>query len=330
MVYFGEKRFKNAQPGVTSREKSRIVVPSFLLLALVLVILAQQWRKEEVGVPIRTEVGSAGVSSPVVPPAEQPPRGASTGDPSVTDPSVTGTRLQAPVEIPPFDTLVEPKPFEAMPGILSIVRDGEIADPGPPEVAGMIYLFHRWRAGVEVPVTEFDVEWDQLPFLAKGLRGRRTEKIFELVEEPIPRTLDENRAGVLRYWEAFAKDRDGHLVRLEFLEKPRILPAGTEVEATVDFLRLHQYQMVRGGSGVVPEWVGKEVRILEPLPFKSGDWSPLLWVMGISFGALALLLIIVMRNKEPAQRRRRERPKPGSRPASPDASSGAPTDPETS
>ena len=334
MVYFGERRFKSAQPGVTSREKSRIVVPSVLLLILVLVILAQQWGNEEPSVPIRaagrSELAQPGSGSPVVPVA--PGAIGSTGqesqptDAQPTDSNVAGARVSETIEIPAYDTLVEPAPFEELPGLLTVVRDAEIADPGPAEEAGLIYLFHRFRAGVDVPVADLGVAWEELPVYSSTLRGRRTEKAFVLVEEPIPRTLDRgNRAGVLQYYEAFARDEDGHLVRLHFLNKPKILPADSEVEAVVDFLRLHQYQMVRGGRGIVPDWVALEVRKIEPLEFDGGDWSPLLYVMGISFGALGVLLIIVLRSKEPDQRRRRSRPG-----RAPRAGAQAPPDPGTS
>ena len=191
MVYFGEKRFKSARPGVTSREKSRIVVPTVLLLALVLTVLVQRWQPEqpEPQIPIRTlsedqsdlESGLAASRAP--------------------DRSIPAERgLETPQPLPPYDPNVAASTFVPDETLLAEVRDEEMISPGATEEAALIYLFHRFRAGPPQPLMELSYEWRDLPNIKGALRGTRHRKYFKLIEEPVPRDLPANQSGVRRYW----------------------------------------------------------------------------------------------------------------------------------
>ncbi len=284
MVYFGEKRFKSARPGVTSREKSRIVVPTVLLLALVLTVLVQRWQPEqpEPQVPIRTlsedqsdlESGLAASRAP--------------------DRSIPAERgLETPQPLPPYDPNVAASTFVPDETLLAEVRDEEMISPGATEEAALIYLFHRFRAGPPQPLMELSYEWRDLPNIKGALRGTRHRKYFKLIEEPVPRDLPANQSGVRRYWEVFAQDGDGHLAKIDFIEKPTLLPAGTEVEADVDFFRLHLYQTFDRGAGIVPEWVTDELHVLRrDENLAPADWSGVAVVTVISLSTLFLLALI--------------------------------------
>ena len=300
MVYFGEKRFNSAQPGVTSREKSRIMVPTILFLVLVMVLIAQQWDSPDENTPVRT------TDSAVTPSIESPEGSVPALEPGAPH---SGTRVQNPVEVSSFQPNSEPAPFVEDWDVLAGARDS-VANPGAPEEAGLAYLFHRFRNGPEIAPVPLDVEWEELPEHAERLRGVRMERIFRLVEDPIPRLLEPNPSGVRRYWEAFARDENGHFARLQFVEKPKILSADTEVRAIVDFYRLHMYQTLGGDAGRVPEYVALSVEPVPPLDLPESNWSPLLWAGGVSLAALAFLIVGSVLRDGPQQSRRRAR-RPG-------------------
>jgi hypothetical protein len=294
MVYFGERRFRGARQGNTPRERVRLRLAVLLLGVLLLVFYMGRWYESEPEGPI---------GFPVTPRAEapRPPRDAA---PAVAVRSAIGD----PVEIPDYEPNGEPAPFDtAAPTPLAAVRDDEIAAPGEPEVAGLIWLFHRFRAGPEIPYATSIVPWEELPARKSEMRGLRRSLQFQLIEEPIPRSLPENPSGVRRYWEAFGVDPEGHMLRIDFIDKPRILPADSQVVADADFLRLYRYQMLSGGEGVVPEWVAGEVRLIAPAPGTESSWQPLYWVAGITL--ILLVPIIRAMTRTPAGRPlRRSRP----------------------
>jgi len=228
-------------------------------------------------------------------------------------------QIPEPREVSLSEPNLPPEPFDPDPAPLLAVRDASLVEPGDRERAGLIWLFHRFRAGTPVPVVPPTVEWEQLPGREDEVRGERRRFTATLVEEPIPRILPPNPSGVLRYWEAFGRDADGHFVRLQFIDKPKILPADAEVEVVADFLRLHRYQMVRGGEGVVPEWVAAEVALLTTPPRAKSDWGPALIVGAVALVALVPLLWGVIRGEGRSRRRVAigRRSAPGESPAPP-------------
>jgi len=284
MVYFGERRFKNARPGVSSREKSRIVVPTLLLLVLVLTVLVQRWQPEhqESSIPIRTHSENR---------ADLERGFAASSVPDRSIPSEEG--LERPNPLPPYDPNVAASTFTPDESLLAEVRDEEIISPGATEEAALIYLFHRFRSGPPQPLVQISYQWRDLPEIKGVLRGTRHLKYFKLIEEPFPRDLPSNRSGVRRYWEVFAQDRDGHLAKLDFIEKPTILSAGTEVEAEVDFFRLHLYQTFDRGAGIVPEWVADDLQILRRDVMAAPEkWGGLTVVAVVAIATLCLLVFI--------------------------------------
>lgn len=298
MVYFGERRFRSAQPGVTSREKSRVVVPAFLLLVLAIIIAAKQWNPggggEPAGIPVRSDSTAASI----------PATGEGAGGSAAGVSTERGGQIPPPREISVLEQNREPGPFDPDASPLAAVRDDEIPAPGDRERDGLIWLFHRWRSGPAVRVGERDVPWAELPTLKSEIRGERHHLNLTLIEEPIPRSLPVNPSGVRRYWEVFATDHAGHFVRLDFIDKPRILPAETEVEVDADFLRLHRYQMVQGGEAAVPEWVARTVTIHTSPPPEPANWEPLIWVGAISLLGLIPLIWGILRRQQTEQRPR--------------------------
>ena len=129
-----------------------------------------------------------------------------------------------------------------------------------------------------------------------------------------------------RYWEAFARDEDGRFARLQFIEKPKILAADTEVRAKVDFFRLHMYQTLGGDAGIVPEYVALTIEPVAALELPESNWSPLLWAGGVSLAALAFLIVGSVLRDGPQQSRRRPR-RPGS--ATPSRGSRSPSAPSS-
>ncbi len=305
MVYFGERRFRSAQPGVTSREKSRIVVPALLLLVLVIIIAAKQWNPggggQSQGIPVRSDPSAPAIAAT----ADDEVGGGAGVSPE------RGGQIPPPREISVLEQNREPGPFDPDPGPLAAVRDDEIPAPGDPERDGLIWLLHRWRSGPSIPVGKDEIPWAELPALKSEIRGERRHLYLTLTEEPIPRSLPDNSSGIRRYWEAFATDQQGHFVRLNFIDKPRILPESSEVEVDADFLRLHRYQMVQGGEASVPEWVARTVTITATPPPEPSNWEPLLWVGAISLLGLIPLLWGILRREQteqhPRTRRRRSR-----------------------
>ncbi|MGA1488022.1 MAG: hypothetical protein ACO4B4_10835 [Planctomycetota bacterium] len=289
-----------------------MLVPAGLLFALSLMILIQQWQAPSEGAPGRAAEPATSVLTD--------PRGgsedlrfpdAAPGGGGAPDP-LRGSPLQGAVDILPFEQNEAPEPYEPTPAILAAVRDHELLEPGFPEQEGLIELFHRWRSGPAVPIEVIEVEWRALPQFAPVLRGRRMSKVFSLIEEPIARFLPPNRSGVHRYWEAFATDLDGgHIVRLDFLERPEVLGPGDEVEAEVDFFRLHRYTPLRGGDAVVPEYVSGRLERVRPPVRAESDWTPFLLAGGFSFLGLGLLVLQNLRAGAPA--RVRSRPRAGRR-----------------
>lgn len=306
MVYFGERRFEKATRGRLPRERVRIIAPTVLLMLLVMILLSRQWSRED-------DVASV----PVQPIAVPAPHAGADG----------GTALERGGWIPPPRdvTELEPntaaEPFLADPAPLLSVRDDELPAPGERERDGLIWLFHRFRAGTPVPIVEPTVTWEELPSRKRDIRGERRRFTLTVREEPIPRSLPPNPSGVRRYWEAFCEDAEGHFVLLEFIEKPKILPADSEIEVVADFLRLHKYQMIRGGEGVVPEWVAAEAVILTTPPRAKGDWVPLLAVAGIAF----LMLIPILWGILAGEGRSRRRVELGRRSRAGDAPSAPPS-----
>jgi hypothetical protein len=112
-----------------------------------------------------------------------------------------------------------------------------------------------------------------------------------LIEHPQLRTLEPNASGLKRYWEVFGSDGDGHLHRVDFIEKPKNLPSGTDVYMEGDFLRLYRYQAMRGVEGMVPQWVaGTLTRYQSPFAGGGDQFTPLSIIAAISLGTLVLLL----------------------------------------
>jgi hypothetical protein len=290
MVYFGERRFRSAARGEKPRERVRIVAPMILLAVLLALLVSRQWpgSEERAAIPVRA------ISPTATPDATATP-GGSGGD---------GLGLiPAPREVSLLEPNLPAEPFDPDPAPLLAVRDAGIPEPGERERAGLIWLFHRFRAGSPVPIVEPTVAWKDLPGREDQVRGERRRFTVKLVEEPIPRTLPPNPSGVLRYWEAFGRDAEGHFVRLQFIDKPKILPADTEVEVVADFLRLHRYQMIRGGEGVVPEWVAAGVSILTSPPPARSDWGPVLLVGALALAALAPIVWGILRGEGRSRRR---------------------------
>jgi len=290
MVYFGERRFRGASRGDRPRERVRIVAPTILLLVLLAILASRQWSGSDGthAIPVRT------VSAP---PA------AGTSEPADAEATPAGGLFPPPRPVALLEPNLPPEPFDPDPAPLLAVRDAGIAEPGERERAGLIWLFHRFRAGEPVPIVEPTVAWKDLPGREDEVRGERRRFTVTLVEEPIPRTLPANPSGVIRYWEAFGRDADGHFLRLLFIDKPKILPADSEIEVVADFLRLHRYQMIRGGEGVVPEWVAADVAILVSPPPEKGDWVPLLVVGAIALAALLPIVWGILRGEGRKRRR---------------------------
>ncbi len=290
MVYFGPRKYRPDREGLSPREKMRVIGPLLLLIALGMILLFPQWPVEEpapsaVGViPLR---GGAGSDSDL---------GPSNGSSVSNVPEAVS--ISPVVELPPMAA-----PFVEDPARLAGVRDIEARIPGEAELDGQIYLLHRWRSGHVVK----DVgESPRVPEIAEdpaSLRGKRHLLVLTLIENPQPRTLEENASGLKHYWEVFGSDLDGRLHRVDFIEKPKNLPSGSDVLMSGDFLRLYRYRTARGGEGMVPQWVAQTLKPYQSPFVLGGDrYLPLWIIMTVSLASLILLLVIQNRNRGGARR----------------------------
>ena len=291
MVYFGPRRYRNSPKGLSRSDRVRIFAPILLLVAL----FAFLYDPDPTAPGVELAAPVAPISSPdegvvdiVLPPGSEVPQ--------------VGTLP------PPVDPNSPPGPFVVNPAILAAVRDAEAVDPGDPEEAGLIYLFHRWRSAGSAERGELP-EYSGIPSSAPSLRGTRHQLILSLIESPQRRILEDNTAGVLRYWEVFGQDGDGHLHKVDFVDKSSSLPSGSEVVVEADFLRMFRYRTRSGIEGQVPEWVTTELAAYQPPVVESSGGMSLKIVGSISL--VGLLALVLMGRGEPRARSKVRRKKGG-------------------
>ena len=294
MVYFGPRKYRPSQRGLSRGEKIRVIAPILLLLALFSIVVLPRFGEKEPPKQISGVI-------PALEPRELP---VSTSDSRLPPP---GADVPEPVEITPeTDLLPDPAPFAENPAILSAVRDIEAIDPGTPELAGLIYLLPRWRAGFGVGAPQEAPRVSEIAERAQFLRGTRLRMVLTLIENPQPRALSENPSGLTKIWEVFGSDSDGHLHRVDFIRKPKNLPRGADVVLEGDFLRLYRYRTLGGMDAMVPQWVANTLEPYQsPFVGKGNQFFPL-WVIGIlSLGTLVLLFVIQQKGPRTSPRRRR-------------------------
>lgn len=211
---------------------------------------------------------------------------------------------------PPIDPNHPPGPFIATDDVLAAVRDAEIFEAGESERAGLIYLFHRWRSGGTATAAELP-EWTEFPLQAPALRGSRHPMVLTLVDSPRKSRLEDNVSGVLRYWWAFGQDADGHLHKVNFINKKGRLPGGADVVFDGDFFRMYRYITRSGIEAQVPEWVTPELSSYRPRPTERSSGTVLKIVGGISLLGL-VALFLMGRSEAPRPRRGRRVPRGGS------------------
>ena len=295
MVYFGPRKYRPSNRGLNRREKIRVIAPILLLVVLSLIVFSSQFGDEEKPVQIAPDVIPSQQSDEI--------SGATGGERFPT----SGVDVPEPVAITPIDTaLPDPAPFVENASVLAMVRDSEAVNPGVPERAGLFYLLHRWRSGVEVPDIEEAPRVSEIATQSKSLRGKRCRMVLTLIENPIPRTIEENRSGLKRIWEVFGTDSDGSLHRVDFIRKPKNLPIRSDVVMEGDFLRLYRYQRVNGQGAMVPQWVANTLEPYQSPFVGKGDQYFLLWIVGI-LAIVTLLLLLMIQNRGPRQSLRRRR-----------------------
>lgn len=295
MVYFGPRKYRPVRGGLSLREKMRVIGPLLLLLALGMILLFPQWPVEQ---PVPAAVGVV------------PLRVGSGSDPDVGSSNGSSvSNVPEPVAITPVGELPPmAAPFIEDPARLAGVRDIEARLPGEAELDGQIYLLHRWRSGHEVEEAGEAPRVPEIAEDASSLRGKRHLLVLTLIENPQPRTLEENASGLKQYWEVFGSDLDGRLHRVDFIEKPKNLPSGSDVLMSGDFLRLYRYRTARGGEGMVPQWVANTLAPYQSPFVQRGDrYLPLWIIMTISLASLILLLVIQNRNRGDSRRISRNR-----------------------
>ena len=277
MVYFGNRRFKGATPGLKPADKGRLVFPFLLLVGVGLVYGFLQ-------IPSGPRPGELPAEIAIVPEGRATSEGGAETIRTSFDDPVADILEVPPVEDPNRD----PDPFRANPLMLSAVQDE--GDPeSPVTLASLSYLFHRWRAGEAQPVQPEFPSIKRLRELAPTMRGNRYTLYLEPDLAPFPRDLQDNPSGVARYWEVWAHDSQG-LYRVLFLDKnpDQLIAMGTEWRVEADFHRLHRYERADGHLAAVPEFVAHRFEAVETAQVDT-DWTPLLVA-----GAIALLGVVVI------------------------------------
>ncbi|MDE0957146.1 MAG: hypothetical protein OSB12_00785, partial [Planctomycetota bacterium] len=282
MVYFGPRNQHSRRQGLSLQDKIRVVGPALLLVALSVVVIFPRWTGDD---QVTDTVGVI----PLRNPQQSVTDDASTAP---TEDTVGTTNVPDAVAITPIEDLPPmTAPFMVEPSRLTAVRDAEAITPGQAELDGQIYLLHRWRAEHPVPSAGEAPRVDEIGLDPASIRGHRCHLVLTLIEHPQLRTLEPNASGLKRYWEVFGSDGDGHLHRVDFIEKPKNLPSGTDVYMEGDFLRLYRYQAMRGVEGMVPQWVaGTLTRYQSPFAGGGDQFTPLSIIAAISIGTLFLLL----------------------------------------
>jgi len=282
MVYFGPRNQHSRRQGLSLQDKIRVVGPALLLVALSVVVIFPRWTGDD---QVTDTVGVI----PLRNPQQSVTDDASTAP---TEDTVGTTNVPDAVAITPIEDLPPmTAPFMVEPSRLTAVRDAEAITPGQAELDGQIYLLHRWRADHPVPSAGEAPRVDEIGLDPASIRGHRCHLVLTLIEHPQLRTLEPNASGLKRYWEVFGSDGDGHLHRVDFIEKPKNLPSGTDVYMEGDFLRLYRYQAMRGVEGMVPQWVaGTLTRYQSPFAGDGDQFTPLSIIAAISIGTLVLLL----------------------------------------
>ncbi len=294
MVYFGPKRYRPSQRGLSRGEKLRVIGPILLLLTLFSIVIIPRFGDKEPPQPISGEISLR----------ESGEYSAANSAGRLLTP---GADVPDPVEISPEVVLLtDPAPFVENPAILMAVRDVEAVEQGAPELAGLIYLLHRWRVGFEVPAAREAPRASEIAETSQLLRGTRLRMVLTLIENPQPRNLAENSSGLTKIWEVFGSDSDGHLHRVDFIRKPKNLPRGADVVLEGDFLRLYRYRTLAGMDAMVPQWVAETLEPYQSPFVRKGNQLLPLWVIGIlAVGTLLLLLMIQHRGPRPSSPRRR-------------------------
>lgn len=302
MVYFGPRRNSSYRKGLSAREKMRVAGPILLLLALGLIVLYPGNDKKP---PAVTPVDIGPSRPDLVTPPDAVSSDVGIGVPNVPDP----VEITPLVEMPPLSV-----PFVENPLRLESVRDGAAVVAGESELDGQIYLFHRIRAAIPVEQS------GEAPLVAEigadpaSLRGKRFQFVVTLIENPQPRVLRENDSGITRYWEVFGSDVSGSLHRIDFIDKPKNLPSGSDVLVDGDFLRLYRYRTVQGVEGMVPQWVAADLEIYQSPFQRRGSPFLAMWVVGtISLVTLLTLVIIQISGRTGRISSRTARKRRGSR-----------------
>lgn len=304
--HFGEGRTKTRTSGLSTRDRIRIGVMAGLVLVMV---------------PVLFGIGKA------------PPPSDSSRFPEQPRPETFELQPAPDGSVPlslPDPLVADPKPFIEDPSILASVIDG--ADGGTDETPenrrAVDYLFQRWRCEVPIEVLpEEDIpEWRSYSRFASSLRGERHRLFLTLVDPPFHRSEQagpENLSGTDRYWELWGVDTDIHLHRVLFLEQDGVFLAGDLVELDADFLRVHQFQTQEKGWAGAPQWVAHRLEEYEP-PSWNNSWTPIYWVIGVSFGGLVILGLLLWRQDqsndfESRRKKARNRSKDSDGNESPDA-----------
>lgn len=268
MVYFGSRHFRNTNRGWSQRDKARVLVLAIVMIGTGGLLVYLQF-VQKTATPPGSVVGLD--STDDVPP---------TSDDNVIE--------VASPELPPVTA------FTADPELLDRVEDAEIPWNNAHNLVALDYLFHRWRAEEWVPLQEEVPEWRQLPEQAATIRGSRYFLNLELADTPILRTgpmPNGGRSGVEQYWELWATSGP-HLYCILVLDKVGNFPAGTLLDLEADFFRMHGYETQGAELKSVPMWVGHVIRHDDVILAKR-SWTPVYWVLALSFGGLAVLFALL-------------------------------------
>ena len=281
MVYFGSKRFKGTIKGMSSSDKKLVIRPLIIVVGRLAVYAMIYTQGSSDGPPPEDLPVDVVTESRPVSPRDAPITGsdATTGglDPEVRE-------IIDVAEVP--DPNREPEPFQANPLLLFAVTDE--GEANKLNDIGRGYLFHRWRAGVEVPIeeSEFPAPGD-LREMAPEIRGKRYSLVVTSRIEPFTRDLEDNPSGVVKYWEGWAHSPT-LLFRILFLEKPeKLMNRGSDWQLEADFLRVHRYRDKSGALRAVPEMIARTLTPFDgKLDFGITSWTPLWITNGVAFVAV--------------------------------------------
>lgn len=322
-MHIGKRPFSNHQgPRSISVDLKRLIVPSVLLMGLAFYSWYRLGANPQDQVPPRaTESAEFELQ-----------RGAGNRRSSQDLPNDLSRRDRAPSrliveDLPPLPTIDSAKDYHNNPEetetLLHAVVDGDAAldvdrrlqivgEGLLTERLAVTELFHRVRSGSDVETLEKMPEFpsddhQKVSDLSRELRGKRFTFPADVVGDPYPEGLSENRSGVLTYWNLFAQDRiTGRLHRVMFFTEEETSPYrnGDSVTITADYLRIFAYFNALNKPVRIPQWVAADV-VKDPPPVVTA-WTPVFWVSAIAIGGLAILAVsMVLQNRRGSFEQRR-------------------------